>query len=830
MKRKWLLSVCVVALGGLPATSVASAPAPLVPAAPALPAKAEPAFVSPAVERALQGLEKGAAPSVRVVVSFTARAGATGQYSVADVSATRNKVLSSMPSGSYEVVSTFARIPALSLELDAAGLAALRNHPNVVAVNADTRVHTTMDDANALTGVASVHTGGITGDGVTVAIIDTGVDSNTGVVHPALADDLVGQACFRTEGDCIGGAASAEDQDGHGTHVAGIITGPSGAAPGANFYALKVFTTSDTSDTNILNALDHVIALNTTTPGTVDLINMSLGGDNFSDQATCDANGAAYATAFSTLNSQGVTIFVATGNDAQTDKIGSPGCVTGAVGVGSVGDATFTAAFSSCTDNGEADKVSCFSNATPVQGTGELVDLLAPGCSIVSTGLDEATDFEICGTSMATPYAAGSAALLLEYLADNALTMTPAQVEAHMEDTGVQVADYRMPVGSPTFPRVSPPAMVGALAIDAPANFQITSSSASNVVSTWDAVGGATEYRVYRSADGAPPVLAGAVTAPVVTLDDLAPVCGELTYYVKAFDGSFESVASNTDVTTSRPCPLAPSTPTIVDSDDTNFDVNWTDANPDEDSVILERQVDGGGFSTLATLPAGTTFSFSQSSMACGVYEYRVIAERDGDLSAPSASVERPVCAPANDDIANAEVVTADVPYTDSEPNQSYGSEESTDPIYSCHFGAPGPGFQGVWYSITPSANTRVTISTASTDIFAPSATVPDTLVAIYTGTPGSLTEVVCNDDISGLNLRSSVSSNLAAGTTYSVFVSQWVDLPIGTVGNLVTAFTWSAPFVIPDNDLVANARVVDSANYTSTVTAAQNATVSVLV
>ena len=109
---------------------------------------------------------------------------------------------------------------------------------------------------------------------------------------PTLADDVVGQACFRTENDCIGGPTSAEDQDGHGTHVAGIITGPQGVAPDATIYALKVFTTADTSDTNILNALNHVIGLNTATPGTVDVINMSLGGGNFADQASVGAIGS----------------------------------------------------------------------------------------------------------------------------------------------------------------------------------------------------------------------------------------------------------------------------------------------------------------------------------------------------------------------------------------------------------------------------------------------------------------------------------------------------------------------------------------------------------
>ncbi|HAP78254.1 MAG TPA: hypothetical protein DCR14_19495, partial [Acidimicrobiaceae bacterium] len=815
-----------VAGGGVAVPSQVGA-VPNVPTVPSQPTKDEGGFVSPSVERAMQGGEKGSSAKVRVIVTFEATRSASGGYRTADVRRGQANALAGVPASSYRIVSEFDRLPAVALEVTSASLDALRTNPAVRAINLDQVVRTTMDEANAITGVASVHSGGATGDGVTVAIIDTGVDSAGGTVHPALADDLVGQACFRTENDCIGGATSAEDQDGHGTHVAGIITGPSGVAPDANFYALKVFTTGDTSDTNILNALDYVLDLNTTTPGTIDVINMSLGGDLFADQATCDANSTAYVDAFAALNAQGVSVFVATGNDAETDRVGSPACATGAIGVGSTGDGDHNIAFGACTDVGAVDKVSCYSNATPVQGAGELVDLLAPGCTIVSTGLDESVDYELCGTSMATPYAAGSAALLLEYLADTSASMTPAQLEAHMELTGKQVADYRMAVDAPTFPRVSPQAMIGALALDAPLDFTITGTSTTEVSTSWTAVAEATEYRVYASVDGGLPALAGTVAAPATTFADTAPACGELTYFVRAFDGSFESVDSNTDTTTARPCPLAASDLTLTPTASNGHDLTWTDTNPDETAGIVQRRVNGSAWADYWEVLPGSAMTFSETGLACGVYEYRVLAERGVDRSAPSNVVERGVCAPANDNFANAQVITPDTPFTDTEPDQSYGTEEATDPIYSCHFGGAAPGFQGVWYSITPTVATRVTASTALTDIFAQSAGVPDTLAAIFTGTPGNFTTVACNDDISGSNFRSSVTSNLSAGTTYYVFVSQWVDLPPGTTGDLVVDFTWSAPTVIPDNDLVANARVVNADPYTNTVTSAQNATTS---
>ena len=443
-------------------------------------AQARTAFVSPELLRQAAFEERGNAPEMRVIVNFETTGQRDGVPQPAAVRSAREQVLARLPAASFQHVASFDRIRAVSLKVNAESLEILRRTPGVIAINRDREVRKTMVEANVLTGASTMHGTGFTGDGQVVAIIDTGVDSNVGVVHPGLADDLVSQACFRTENDCIGGATSAEDQDGHGTHVAGIITGPNGVAPDAQFHALKVFTTGNTSDTNILNALNHVIGLNTTTPGAVDMINMSLGGDNFADSASCDAAGVAYVTAFATLNGQGTSIFVATGNDAETGRIGSPGCITGAIGVGSTGDSTFTQSFSACTDNGAPDKVSCFSNATPVQGAGELVDLLAPGCDITSTGLNNSTSFTICGTSMATPYAAGAAALVLEFLQGEGLSYTPAQLENVLESTGKPVLDYRI-AASPQYPRVDPVATIGALSFAAPpSNFTINATTATS--------------------------------------------------------------------------------------------------------------------------------------------------------------------------------------------------------------------------------------------------------------------------------------------------------------------------------------------------------------
>ncbi|HEX2619870.1 MAG TPA: S8 family serine peptidase, partial [Phototrophicaceae bacterium] len=380
--------------------------------------------------------------SAKVIVSFqTTNTVLNLRAMNNEIAATGSSILGSLPAGSFTVLSQFSSIPAISGKINAAGLAALKSNPLVTNINIDQEITINDNQSDALTEVDAVHTEGITGAGVRVAIIDTGVDTD----HPALVDDLFYQACFRTEGDCPAGPNVAEDQAGHGSHVAGIVTGSDGVAPDAQFAALKVFTTGSTSTTNILNALNHIIS----NQGTLDIniINMSLGGGLFATQASCDASNTAYKNAFTSLNALGIAIFVSTGNDASTTSVSSPGCVTGAIGTGSVGDAVFTINFAACTDNAQPDKVSCYSNATSTQGTGELVDILAPGCQITSEWLAGGTN-TICGTSMASPTAAGIGALLMQF----APGLSPAQLEDVIETTGDPVVDYRNGV---TYPRIN---------------------------------------------------------------------------------------------------------------------------------------------------------------------------------------------------------------------------------------------------------------------------------------------------------------------------------------------------------------------------------------
>jgi hypothetical protein len=730
------------------------------------------------VARKLQG--KGKSERVRVIVSLDVP-DAESAPRPREIRGVRSAVVGSLPAGSYDIRAEFDRIPAISLAVNANGLDALARNPRVTAVNADHEITLDLAEAHALTGSAAVQDLGIKGEGVTVAVIDSGVDVTGGVVHPGLAGDLLSQACFRIEGDCPEGAGSARDQNGHGTHVSGIITGPEGVAPASKFHALKVFTTGDTSSTNILNALNHVIGLNSATPGAVDLVNMSLGGADYPTVSACDAANAGFKNAFATLNSQGTAVFATTGNDASTTEVGAPGCVTGAIGVGSVGDANHTIGFDSCSDNGAPDKVSCFSNTTPVQGDGELVDLLAPGCSITSLWLAGGTA-TICGTSMASPYAAGVAGLMIEQTEGD---LTPDELESLLEDSGKLVSDYRLGQ-SPRFPRVDALRARVAVLLPPPAALRVDSTLSDSVTLSWDEVRFAREYVLYRSRYGGEFEQVGS-TADLTYVDSAVP-CGEVTYVVRASVDGGESMPSASVSAAARSCPTTPADLTLGAIGPMTNRLQWTDANLDETEIILQRRREGQPFADHQTFGPGTWFEHADTLESCGFVAYRVVAVRGGDRSFPSPIAYRQMCAPDNDKWEFAAAIES-VPYQTTFAGAQLASVDPADPAHPCALGGPRVGSHTLWWMVTPEFNGALDLNTLQS-----SGSIDDTVLSVWTGSPGNFTHVACNDDDSEEELRSRLTGvPVKAGTTYSVLVSHFDATPRTSPGSVGLAADFAA-------------------------------------
>lgn len=715
------------------------------------------------------------------------------------VAQAQERVLAGVDPSAVRVVSRMDHLPILSMDLGRDGLEQLLAQPGVRAVQLDRERVLHDVESDALTHASTVHGFGSTGAGIRVAVVDSGINAG----HVNLADDLVAQACFRTEGDCPAGPNDATDQNGHGTHVAGIITGAGGVAPDAEIIALKVFTTGNTSDTNILNALNAIVANHASWQTRV--VNMSLGGANYADQASCDASNAAYALAFSTLNSLGIAVFVSTGNDADINGVGAPGCVTGAIGVGSVGDAVFTLNFAACTDNGEPDKVTCFSNTTPVQGAGELVDLLAPGCQITAewVGSPTATN-TICGTSMATPAAAGIGALMLQVDP----TLAPVDLENLLEDTGDLVTDYRNGV---QYPRINAATAYDEIAITLPGApvLTATAQNATQIALQWTDISGEDAYEVRHSPDGLSWTLVATPGQDVTAFVHEPGACGPQYYRVRGVEtGVGFSLYSNIADASLRDCPLAPTglVASVLAAD--LVQLVWADNATDETGYRVERRADGGAWTEVAALPAGSD-SHEDPVPECAFYDYRVRAERNGDFSAWSGEVPVNPCAPANDLIANAQPVTGDAVFV--EPGLRYATTSLDDPVPSCGFYGAAPA-HSLWYAVTVDEERLVTIETDGSGLVD-----EDSLLAVYTGSPGALAEVACNDDIDLFSNQwySRVSLTLEPGITYYVQVGQNYPVATTTDMTLQTSFVFSGAPVTPDNDLFANAEAVPSLSWT---------------
>jgi subtilisin family serine protease len=353
------------------------------------------------------------------------------------IGAKRDDVLAGLAPGDFVLGERWTYVNGFSGVLSRSGLARLQAHPSVARVGLDRKVFGYTAESVPMIRADEVHGLGLTGRGVTVAVLDTGVDAN----HPDLVDAVVEQECFCAS-CCPNGASrqsgpgSANDDDGHGTNVSGIIVSagrvaPVGVAPDADLVGIRVLGRSGGTVATIVSALEHVLAR-----PHIRVVNMSLGGGGpFTTVCdTADAGNAAFGSVIARLRAQGTLTVVAAGNEGFATGVSSPACVNAALAVGAVYDQNVGGiAWNTCPDPTTApDQVTCFSNSSP------LVELLAPGALTTSSGPGGVTLTE-GGTSQATPHVAGAAAVLLQVRP----TLTPSEIIGVLSATGVPVADRK---------------------------------------------------------------------------------------------------------------------------------------------------------------------------------------------------------------------------------------------------------------------------------------------------------------------------------------------------------------------------------------------------
>jgi subtilisin family serine protease len=387
----------------------------------------------------LEALQRGETPMIMVALDAAAPPGLANLRR--EVAAAQENVLRGVTDQELRVRRRYAAVPAVAgVVRSEAAVRRLAAHPLVRRIDLDVGGTGSLATSVPQIGADRRHDRDNDGAGVVVAVLDTGADTG----HPDLAGAVVHEACFGSRdsgGFCPNGTSrqtgtgAAADDAGHGTHVSGIVLSrgvstAAGVAPGASLVSIKVLDNCSFAGcfyafSEIVAALDHIINNNVALG--VQVINMSLGtGALFT--GTCD-NAAAFtmagAAAVNTLRANGVITFASSGNNGSGTQMPAPACLSNVVSVGAVNNADAVAGFSN-------------SNAT--------TDILAPGVSISSLARGGGT-VTASGTSMASPHAAGCAALLIQ--AGDA--STPAAILSRLRNSAVQVTD---PKNDLTLPRI----------------------------------------------------------------------------------------------------------------------------------------------------------------------------------------------------------------------------------------------------------------------------------------------------------------------------------------------------------------------------------------
>lgn len=256
----------------------------------------------------------------------------------------------------------------------------------------DIRVFAIDSGANTQIKADLVHTGGNTGAGRKIAVLDTGYNYN----HPELNSSYLGGFDF------VNNDSDPLDDQGHGSHVSGIITADGvslnarGVAPDAGILALKVLDEAGSGYfSDVVDAIYYAVDGSDGVFGSgdetgVDAVSMSLGtSPPYTYFGSCNTVLPDLTNAIKYAVNKGVLVVAAAGNNGRRG-VSIPGCISLSTTVGAVD---------------KFDKLASFS------GRGSVVDIVAPGVNIFSSYLGDSYVYA-SGTSMSTPMVSGAVALI----------------------------------------------------------------------------------------------------------------------------------------------------------------------------------------------------------------------------------------------------------------------------------------------------------------------------------------------------------------------------------------------------------------------------------
>ncbi|GAB1510579.1 S8 family serine peptidase [Actinophytocola sp. KF-1] len=400
-----------------------------------IPSDAEPHLVSGLVDRSLfdvadlvrDGLDDARSGALPVIVDYPGSVGRRALTGRADALPGVARVVPVATTGTAGVEVDRRRAADF--------WAAVTRRPGIARLALDRTVRPVLDQSVPMIGAPRAWAAGLDGTGVTVGVVDTGVDLG----HPDLAGVVTASANFTEEPDVTDGS-------GHGTHVASTIAGSGaaaagrykGVAPGAKLVVAKVFDASESAtETQVMAGMEWAA-----THG-ARIVNLSLGG------APTDGTDPISALVDELTARTGALFVVASGNLGGDRSVTSPGAATTALTVGAVD---------------KRDVLAEFSGKGPRLGDAAVKpEIVAPGVAIAAaraagTAMGSPVDEHYTaasGTSMATPHVAGAAAILAQQHPDwpaarlkDALVSTAHDVGRQWYEQGAGRVDVGTATGS----------------------------------------------------------------------------------------------------------------------------------------------------------------------------------------------------------------------------------------------------------------------------------------------------------------------------------------------------------------------------------------------
>jgi subtilisin family serine protease/predicted pyridoxine 5'-phosphate oxidase superfamily flavin-nucleotide-binding protein len=441
---------------------------------------------------------------IRKTMDWHSRTSLDGLH--AEVHSRQKAVLEALSANEFRLRRQFENQAGFSAEVTAEGLSRLSNNPMVESIEPvhEFKLHLAQG-IPLINGM--VYRSTYNGQGVAIAICDTGIDYN----HSKLGgggfpnSKVIGGYDFGNND-----SNPIPDGDAHGTCCAGIAAGDlgsvgdyiGGVAYGAKLYALKVEDSSGyIYDDYIISAWDWCVTHRNDDPShPILVISNSFGGGRYFSAAGAESDQPSLVAAANNAVAAGITVLASAGNDGYCDSLAAPAAFSSVISVGAVYDAAFGALYpcvssASCAtkrsttgcatgwysiDATAPDKVTSYSN------TASFLSILAPSNQAYTTDISGAGGYSsgdyyssFGGTSAACPYTAGAVACLQSAAkATGGGYLSPSEVRTILTSTGNNITDGKVAV---TIPRVNLGAAIDSLGLPTARTLTVTSTTGGTV-------------------------------------------------------------------------------------------------------------------------------------------------------------------------------------------------------------------------------------------------------------------------------------------------------------------------------------------------------------